>query len=831
MLAVLAVLAGTAAAGATLDEARALHAAGRLDEALVAYDAVAEELSETDPGQASIARNNACVILMNRGDNRAAVETCREALRLLDTSDDPLRRSRTLNNLGLALQYLGEYDEAGKRFGEALELNRARGDVEGQVINHANLAVLAIQAGRYAEALAALGQVQSLAAAHAEAPWSAGQVRVARINQAVVLERLGAYREALDLYRRVLAQGGEEDRRSRAALLSNVGVVYRNLGDPQRASAAYEEAIRAFEEVGDRSGLANAWHNLALVRHLNLERLDEAEAAYRKALELAEESGDLAEELQIDVHLGRLLLERGRTDDAAASFTSALDAAQQSGSGEIGWMAREGLGRVAAARGDLQAALRELEQALTEIEAVRESLDATSMRSRYFGERRAVYAAAVDVLAQLDESEPGRGQADRALEIVQRAKARSLLDSLGAAGHAAAAPLGARELGDVVGGDLLLEYFAGERALYAWAVHGGGVRMAALGPAAPLLDDAGAVQAALARGDEPDAGAIERLSRALLGSLGELPQGVEAVHVAPDGRLFYLPFELLHPPSRPAARLVDEVAVDYLPSGSTLGWAHRGHDGAPLGFAGLGAPALPRTDGTTTPAALLAARFDLGELPAALPELLAIRDEMPGPADVRSGAEATEEGFAELGRRGARVLHVASHAVLDEASGTGAAILLTPGPGSDGVLRPSEIAALDLRVDLTVLSTCRSALDAAESGDALASLSGALLAAGSSAVLATLWDVDDEASRAFMEQLYHELGRGRRPAEALRRAKLRMIADPYWSNPSRWAAYVLVGRAEPVAPRIGTGTTVAVVAGAGLAVGLLWLALRRRRPT
>jgi LPXTG-motif cell wall-anchored protein len=42
---------------------------------------------------------------------------------------------------------------------------------------------------------------------------------------------------------------------------------------------------------------------------------------------------------------------------------------------------------------------------------------------------------------------------------------------------------------------------------------------------------------------------------------------------------------------------------------------------------------------------------------------------------------------------------------------------------------------------------------------------------------------------------------------------------------------VLVGRAEPVAPRIGTGTTVAVVAGAGLAVGLLWLALRRRRPT
>jgi len=86
-----------------------------------------------------------------------------------------------------------------------------------------------------------------------------------------------------------------------------------------------------------------------------------------------------------------------------------------------------------------------------------------------------------------------------------------------------------------------------------------------------------------------------------------------------------------------------------------------------------------------------------------------------------------------------------------------------------------------------------------------------------------------------MEQFYHELGRGRRPAEALRRAKLRMLRDPYWGQTPRWAAWILVGRAGPVAsmfggafaPRRLVAVTLAVAALAAGLVGLL--ALRRRR--
>ena len=81
-----------------------------------------------------------------------------------------------MNNLGLALQYLGEYREAAVHFGDALSINESIEDVEAQVINHANLGVLATQAGRYADALVAYGRARTLSEEHADAGWSAEQV-------------------------------------------------------------------------------------------------------------------------------------------------------------------------------------------------------------------------------------------------------------------------------------------------------------------------------------------------------------------------------------------------------------------------------------------------------------------------------------------------------------------------------------------------------------------------------------------------------------------------------------------------------------------------------
>ena len=71
-------------------------------------------------------------------------------------------------------------------------------------------------------------------------------------------------------------------------------------------------------------------------------------------------------------------------------------------------------------------------------------------------------------------------------------------------------------------------------------------------------------------------------------------------------------------------------------------------------------------------------------------------------------------------------------------------------------------------------------------------------AAGSRAVLCSLWKVDDAATRALMEAFYaawspKDGGKGLPASAALRKAQEAVAADPRWKHPYYWAAWVLWG--------------------------------------
>ncbi len=804
------------AAGPSIDHAIELHTAGRLPEALREYHALAKA---PDLAVAALALGNACVLQNDLGDYRGALPDCRRALELSRELGDPETLGRALNNLSLVLEGLGEMPEAERSFREALEINRKAGAFESEAVNLSNLGALAVAAGRYTAALELHAEAAVLAARHSGEPWAAEQGRVARINQGVVLEKVGAHREALGLYKQVLAAGGELEPGRRAALLVNTGVIYRNLGDPVKAEESFRAAIAVYRQTGDVAGLSNAHLNLALALHLNLERTAEAEAAYREALRLAGESGDRTEEIQDLFYLGRLLIDQGRWGEAEAVFRRCLAAAEASGSPEGRWSAREGLGRIARARGDLAGALADFEAALGEIERVRAGLARGSRRAGYFGDKRAVYEAAVETLAELERRQPGRGWGERALGIVQRAKVRDLLDAL-RGGRRPAAPLTAAALRGKVGEGALLEYFLGESNLYLWVIRQGSVRFHDLGPRRPALDTVAAVHRALSHGEEPAPQAVAALSRLLLGPAGPLPRGDAPLRIAPDGALHYLPFEILLVSGE---LLVERSPVSYLPSASALaGLGRSGPGDQGTRLLGFGDPLLARAGmGRGTPRELLVERFSLAPLPAATRELAAVGRLLGGRAVIVTRGEATEGAFRTAIARGARVVHLATHAVIDERPGRGAAILLTPTAEDDGLLSPEEIAGLDDRSDLTVLAACSTALGPEENGQALASLTGSFLAAGSRAVVATLWEVGDAATAVFMEQFYWELSRGLTPAEALREAKRRLRADPRWNRPALWAGYVLIGDAPPLVPKRRPWGWWAGIAAAAI-LALLW---------
>jgi tetratricopeptide (TPR) repeat protein len=130
----------------TIGDALALHQAGKLQEALRAYHALAAR-PDAHPADMALARNNACALQMDLGDYRGALPDCREALRLLRSQGDEEAVGRARNNLGLALEMTGDTAAAEHSYREALDLNRRRGDAEGQVINLGNLGALATSAG------------------------------------------------------------------------------------------------------------------------------------------------------------------------------------------------------------------------------------------------------------------------------------------------------------------------------------------------------------------------------------------------------------------------------------------------------------------------------------------------------------------------------------------------------------------------------------------------------------------------------------------------------------------------------------------------------------
>lgn len=832
-----------------MDEARALYGRGEVAAAVAAFRQAAEAAGDRaggavaeveDPALAAGARNNACVLLTELGEHPAALEECRRALELRRLAGDRPGLARTLNNLGLVNQNLGRYAESERRFRQALAINRERGDAGSEAVNLANLGATATLAGRYAAALADHRAVVALAAAHPGEPWAAEQARLARLNQAVVLENLGAFRDALALYREVLAESDALAARERAALEVNTGVVYRNLGDPVTALSLFRSAEATYRRLDDLSGLAHAALDVALALHLNLERPSAAEAEYRRALALAEQAGDRPREIEVLFYLARLLFERGRLDQADDAFARALAAAEESGSAVGRWSAREGLGRVAEARGDLGAALDHLLAALDEIETVRTGLERGMLRAGFFGARRPAYAAAVRVLVGLDAAEPGAGWGLRALEVVQRAKARELLEALGPAGRPGA-PLPAEALARLGGAGAVVEYFAGEEALYRWEIGPAGVHLSALGPRAPVEAAVRRVHRSLAAGQAPGEDDLAALGATLLGGLEALAgngrEPADPLRVAPDASLRYLPFELLPAAGAP---LLERATVSYLPSASALGWleTRRRGDGPPPAWevVGFGDPSLPAAAAESA-ASRLVSRYGLGPLPAAAAELELATAAVPGRHRLRLGADATEAGFRQAVAGGARVVHLAVHTVVDERPGRGAAILLAPGgegeggeaadPDADGLLRPEEVAALSCRADLTVLASCRTALDAGDGGRALSSLTGSFLAAGSGAVVATLWDVGDAATAALMEQFYHQLGRGRRPAAALALAKRRLAGDPRWADPWLWSGYVLIGEAPPPAPRRSLPVATWLLAAAVLTAVAILLALSR----
>ena len=259
---------------------------GRLEAAVAAYREVLEERTrERVPLQWAMTQNNLGSALTRLGERESgtgrleeAVDAYREALKESTRERVPLQWAMTQSNLGNALFSLGERESGTGRLEEAVDALREA--LEERTREHVPLQ-WAITQSNLASALSSLGERES---------------GTDRLEEAV-----DAYREAL-----------EEITRERVPLYwattqNNLGVAFFELGKRESGTGRLEEAVAAHrkaleERTRERVPLdwAMTQNNLgkALVslgeREISLGeresgsgtgRLEEAVAAYRKALE------------------------------------------------------------------------------------------------------------------------------------------------------------------------------------------------------------------------------------------------------------------------------------------------------------------------------------------------------------------------------------------------------------------------------------------------------------------------------------------------------------------------------------------------------------------
>ncbi len=256
--------------------------------------------------------------------------------------------------------------------------------------------------------------------------------------------------------------------------------------------------------------------------------------------------------------------------------------------------------------------------------------------------------------------------------------------------------------------------------------------------------------------------------------------GIDHLCVVPHRPLHYHP---LHLTGTGGATLADDWIVTYLPNlhlfVSRRGQpAARRHRAAELTAIGLGFEAanphgLTPLGGAVEEAAAVARTYGSSSVPE---------------------QEATEARAADA-LEGSRFVHLATHGRHDAAAPAFQCLYLTPDGDSDGRLRAHELLALELRgLDLVTLSACETALGRVDGSDNPRGLPAALLLAGASTLIGTLWEVEDGASRRFFTALYERLRAEESCLDAFRGAQLDTRADyPQYRD---WGAFYLVGEWE-----------------------------------
>jgi CHAT domain-containing protein len=157
--------------------------------------------------------------------------------------------------------------------------------------------------------------------------------------------------------------------------------------------------------------------------------------------------------------------------------------------------------------------------------------------------------------------------------------------------------------------------------------------------------------------------------------------------------------------------------------------------------------------------------------------------------------EASEERAKALRMKNFDYIHFACHGLVSDDFQSLVLSQLPPDKTSeDGYLTLNEIMNCEFNAKLVVLSACQTGTGKLERGEGVTGLTRAVMYAGTPAVVASLWKVDDTAAKELMVLFYRNMMEKKMDkTEALRQAKLELLKNKKYGSVLHWSAFVMYG--------------------------------------
>jgi CHAT domain-containing protein len=829
------------AAQASLDRGAAPLAMRQFQASL----AVAERLNS--PGDVAAALLGVGIAQSRQNQNIASLATFDKGYPLAVQAGDKALQAHYLRARGVAYSTLGRFPEGLAENARSLALYRELKDNRGASFVLSNTCA----------AHRVMGDLRH-AAAECEEAYQLSRGLPDGVAAGVGLGNLGpvaaeqgnfsAARQYLEESIRLHEEKG--DLRLLGTSLLNIGPVYRQLGETDKSLAAYARAIELTGKANDLAGRSMALYNRAAL-YTSLERYDEALADLREGLRQQEKSDSRYETAYGLINISKIESYLGDAESACRDAEHGLEIGRQYQSIRLTWAALNAIGTCEMKRGNLARARSVLEDAIAQIEAARDLSGGGEQTGQAFlNDKIEPYHNLMRV--QIDQAQP-----DLAFATAERARARQLIDTVRrgktqsyvseteedqreerrltgelarldarvaavsgapakaearaawdkvyrdfesfrthlysahpelAARRAEAPPLTLAETADLLPDEktLLIEYAVLGKSIRIFTVERGTGGAPSLKTHAvewdreQLARDVAAFRDQLAARDLAYRPTAAALYRKLLGAAGAELRGKSTIVLVPDGALWNLPFQALVRPD--GTHLMEHAVVFYAPSLTFLRQDRRHAAGAARGLLALGNP------GTAN-------------LPNAAREVQALaRLYEPRGAQALTGAAATKDAWLR-GAPDYRILHLATHGVLNAANPMYSWLALAPGAESKGedALEAREIVALNLHADLAVLSACDTGRGQVLAGEGLVGMSWAFLAAGARTMVVSQWKVES-ASTTDMMLAFHrnlkpalEAGKDLGGARSLQKAMLATMRTPERSHPYYWAGFVMIG--------------------------------------